>query len=143
MTVAGILGESVRTRRFQTLIFAAFGAAAVAIVGVGVFGLVAMATARRTREVGVRLAVGARPASIVRLVVRQEIAAVVAGLVAGGVASWWCASLVQTYLFKITTHDPTVWAAAVGLLLLVGLVGAWIPAVRASRVDPVDALRSD
>jgi ABC-type antimicrobial peptide transport system permease subunit len=143
LTMSGALGESDRNRKFHTLVFAAFGIAAVAIVGAGVLGLVAMVTSRRTRELGVRIALGAHPAMIVRLVVRQEFAAVIAGGAAGGMVSWWAVRFVEAYLFKTSTHDPRLWLISALVLLTVTLAGAAVPAIRASRIDPVRALRAE
>jgi predicted lysophospholipase L1 biosynthesis ABC-type transport system permease subunit len=142
-SLSALLGDSVRQRSFQTLLFTTFGLAAVVIVGVGVLGLVAMVTSRRTREVGVRMALGAPPNEITRLVVRQELSAVVAGLGVGAVASVWVVQLVQTYLYKTSAYSPAIWATAIALLLAVAGTGALIPARRASRVNPVQALRSE
>jgi hypothetical protein len=140
-SVSETLGKSVQVRRFQAALFSAFGIAGLTIAGVGVLALVAIVTSRRTREIGVRMALGARPAAIAGLIVRQELVAVLCGIAAGAVASFWIARLVRSYMYKVSVHDPALWAAAVGLLLAVATAGALIPALRASRVDPVRALR--
>jgi putative ABC transport system permease protein len=140
-TMTAALGASVRQRTFQTAIFASFGAAAVTIVGVGVLGLVAMVTSRRTREVGVRMALGARPSAIAALIVRQELAAVVAGLAAGGLLSYWTVGFVRSYLYKVDAYDPRIWVVAIAVLVTIATLGAYLPARRASRIDPVKALR--
>jgi hypothetical protein len=140
-TMAAALGASVRQRVFQTAIFASFGAAAVTIVGVGVLGLVAMVTSRRTREVGVRMALGDRPSAIAALIVRQELAAVVGGLAAGGLLSYWAVTFVRSYLYKVDAYDPRIWVVAIAVLLATAALGAYLPARRASRIDPVKALR--
>jgi ABC-type antimicrobial peptide transport system permease subunit len=108
---------------------------------VGVLALVAIVTSRRTREVGVRMALGARPFEIAGLIVRQELVAVICGITAGGIASFWLVRLMRGYMYKMSVYDPAVWAGAAALLLIVGTAGALIPALRASRVDPVQALR--
>ena len=111
------------------------------IAAVGVLGLAAIVTSRRTREVGVRMAVGARPAQIVGLVVRQELAGVLCGLTAGALAAAWSVRLMQPYMYKVSVYDPVAWTAAIGLLLATSTIGVLIPALRASRTDPVKALR--
>jgi putative ABC transport system permease protein len=141
--LSATLGKSVRNRQFQAALFSAFGVAGVIIAGVGVLALVAIVTSRRTKEVGVRMALGARPSEIARLVVRQELGAVVAGLLAGGLASFWIVRLIRVYMYKTSVYDPAVWAAAVTLLIVVSATGALIPALRASRTDPVKALRTE
>jgi predicted permease len=143
MTMSSGMGESVRNRKFQALAFAAFGLAGVVIVGVGVLGLVATATSRRTREVGVRMALGAKPVEIMGLIARQELDPVVAGLAAGSALSYWTVGLVRAYLYKIDTYDARAWLVAIGVLLAAGVLGVCLPARRASRVNPVQALRSE
>lgn len=142
-TMTAALGETIRMRQFRATLFVAFGIAGVTIAGIGVLALVAITTSRRTREVGVRMALGARPLEIAGLIVRQELVAVVCGVSAGGVASFWIVRLLRGYMYKISVYDPALWTAAVGLLLIVAIAGALIPAMRASRVDPVKALRVD
>jgi putative ABC transport system permease protein len=143
MYVSETLGKSVQSRQFQAALFSAFGIAGLTIVGVGVLALVAIVTSRRTREVGIRMALGARRLEIAGLIMRQELAAVVCGLGAGGIASFWIVRLVRSYMYKMSVYDPVLWTTAVALMLLVATVGALIPALRASRIDPVKALRVD
>jgi len=142
-TLDGIFRESVSLRRFQSWLFGGFAAAALVVVGVGIFGLLAMSTARRTREVGIRCALGATPNSVAALILREQAVAVVAGLVAGGAVAAWAVGFVKGYLYELTVTDPRIWLSAVGLILVTALVGALIPAVRASRVDPLKALRAE
>jgi predicted permease len=141
--VSETLGKSVQLRRFQTALFSAFGIAGLMIAGVGVLALVAIVTSRRTREVGVRMALGARPLEIAGLIVRQEMGAVAFGMIAGGIASFWIVRLVRSYMYKTSVYDPAIWAAAVTVLVIIAATGALIPALRASRVDPTTALRED
>ena len=142
-SLADSLGRSIQGRRFRAVLFSTFGLAGIFIAGVGVLALVAVTTGRRTREVGIRLALGAQPREIAGLVVRQELVAVCAGMAVGLVASVWIVRLTQSYMYKMSVYDPAVWAVAVAFLLAVAILGALIPAVRASRVDPVQALRAD
>lgn len=142
-SLADSLGRSIQGRRFRAVLFSTFGLAGIVIAGVGVLALVAVTTGRRTREVGIRLALGAQPREIAGLVVRQELVAVCAGMAVGLVASVWIVRLTQSYMYKMSVYDPAVWAVAVAFLLAVAILGALIPAVRASRVDPVQALRAD
>jgi putative ABC transport system permease protein len=135
------LGESIRRRQFQTLLFASFGVSALAIVGVGILGLMAMRSARRTREVGIRIAIGATRQSVTTLLVREQMAAILAGLAAGSVLAFWAARAVRQNVYGAAIYDPAAWAAAIVLLIAVAAIGAFIPARRASRVDPVRALR--
>jgi len=135
--------DSVRPRRFQAWRFGSFAAAGLMIVGVGILGLRAMATARRVKEVGIRHALGATPFGIVVMLLREQLLPVVAGLAAGGLIAAWAVTLVEKYVYQITTHDVRVWAAAAALIIATAGLGALLPAVRASRTDPVQALRAD
>lgn len=133
--------ESVALRRFQSWLFGGFAAAALAVVGSGIFGLLAMATARRTREIGVRCALGATANGITVLLLREQIPVVVLGLLSGGIVSVWAVGFVEAYLYELTVADPRIWASATAVVLLTALAGALIPAWRASRTDPLKALR--
>jgi putative ABC transport system permease protein len=140
-TLDSIFRESVSLRRFQSWLFGGFAAAALIVVGVGIFGLLAMSTARRTREVGIRCALGATPSSVAGLIMREQTMAVSIGLAAGGAVAAWAVGFVKGYLYEITVSDPRIWLSAVALILATALVGALVPAWRASRIDPLKALR--
>jgi hypothetical protein len=140
-SLATIFRESVALRRFQSWLFGGFATAALVVVGVGIFGLLAMTTARRTKEVGIRCALGATPNSVATLILREQAMAVVAGLLAGGAVAAWAVGFVKGYLYELTVTDPRIWLSALGLILLTALLGALIPALRASRIDPLKALR--
>jgi putative ABC transport system permease protein len=141
--VSELLGSTIRSRRFNAWLFTSFGVSAVVIVGAGVLGLVAMATARRTREVGIRMALGSTAAGVVRQILREQVKALAAGLVVGGVIAAALVRFVETYLYEMTVYDPSAWTAAVATLVLVTLVASLAPALRASHVDPVEALRDE
>jgi predicted lysophospholipase L1 biosynthesis ABC-type transport system permease subunit len=140
-TLDTLFRESVSLRRFQSWLFGGFATAALVVVGVGIFGLLAMTTARRTKEVGIRCALGATPNSVATLILREQAMAVVAGLLAGGAVAAWAVGFVKGYLYELTVTDPRIWLSALGLILLTALLGALIPALRASRIDPLKALR--
>jgi predicted permease len=138
-----IFAETVNARRFRSWLFGGFAAAALVVVGVGILGLLAMSTARRTREVGIRQALGATPGSIVRLFVREQMRPVLAGLALGAIVAAWAVGFVESYLFGVTTTDPRVWGAAIVLILVTAGAGALIPSMRASTTDPTISLRAD
>jgi len=140
-TLDALFRDSVSLRRFQSWLFGGFAAAALVVVGVGIFGLLAMSTARRTKEVGIRCALGATPTSVVGLILREQATAVVAGLIVGGGIAAWAVRFVKGYLYELTVTDPRIWATATALILFTAVVGALIPAWRASRIDPLKALR--
>jgi putative ABC transport system permease protein len=138
-----LLNESIRTRRMNSWIFGGFAAAALVIVGVGMLGLMAMSSSTRTREIGIRMALGSTRAGVVQLLLREQMLAVIAGLIGGGLLSAWSLKFVKTYLFSISGSDPRVWTVAVAVMLTVALIGAAIPSLRASRIDPARALQPD
>jgi hypothetical protein len=135
--------DSVRPRRFRAWLFGSFAFASLCVAGLGIFGQLAMSTARRTREVGIRMSFGATPAGIARLILREQLAPVVAGLVAGGIVAAWAVRFVAANLYQVTSFDARVWSAAVGLIVLTAAAGTLVPAVRASRVNPTETLRVD
>jgi ABC-type antimicrobial peptide transport system permease subunit len=95
----------------------------------------------RSRELALRLVLGSSPAAIQRLVMRGVLMPALAGTVAGLVLAWWGVGLVRQFLFETAPYDVTIWALAVGVLLLAALAGAWWPARRALRIDPAQVLR--
>jgi hypothetical protein len=135
--------DSVRPRRFRAWLFGSFAFASLCVVAIGILGQLAMSTARRTREVGIRLACGATPGGIARLILFEQLWPVFAGLFVGGVGAAWAVQFVRSYLYQLTGTDPRVWASAVGLILLTAIVGTLVPALRASRIDPTEALRAE
>lgn len=141
--LADALGASVQLRRFQAWLFAAFGAAALIVVGVGVLGTIAMSVARRTREVGVRIALGATWTGVTGLIMREQMPIAGGGIVAGALISTWLVRFLDSYLYEMTPYDWVAWSVAIVAVVVVACVGALIPAVRASRIDPTLALRND
>jgi predicted permease len=142
-TLDELFADSVRPRRFQSWLFGSFAIAALAIVGVGILGLIAIATARRTREMGIRLALGATRDNLVGLLLREHLRTVFAGVIVGSLISMWAVRFVKVYLYEITPYDPRVWTAAVIAIVSTAAIGTLIPSLRASRVDPVQALRME
>ena len=143
MTMRQQLGTTVQSRQFQTATFVGFGLAALAVASAGILGLIAMTVARRTREVGIRMALGATPAGVVGLIVREHLPAVAAGLTLGTLGAAWAVRAIASYLYEMTAYDWRAWSVAVGVLLVVTTTAALVPSLRASRVDPVTALRTE
>ena len=142
-TLDELFVDSVRPRRFRAWLFGSFAFASLCVAGLGIFGQLAMSTARRTREVGIRMSCGATPGGIARLILREQLVPVVVGLAAGGIGAAWAVRFVTSYLYQVTSFDARVWTAAVGLILLTAAAGTLVPAVRASRVNPTVALRAE
>jgi ABC-type antimicrobial peptide transport system permease subunit len=132
-----------RNPRFQTLVLGTFGALALGLTALGVFAAVAFAVAARTREMGVRLALGAPPRSLVRLVVREAVTPVVVGIVVGLAATQALRRIAEAQLFEVNTRDPLTLAAAAFSVAAAALVAAYFPARHAARVDPIGVLRAE
>jgi predicted permease len=143
MALRDLLRESVGIRRFQSWLFGGFAAVALVIMGSGVLGLLAMSTARRTKEIGIRSALGATRPMLMRQLLREQATAVAGGLLVGGGVAIWAVQLVRGYLYQLTVADPRIWIAAVALIVAMALIGALVPALRASRTQPVVALRAN
>lgn len=109
--------------------------------GLGLSGVTSHAVARRRDEIGIRMALGGTPAGVVWLVLRRVVLLVVAGVAIGSAASYWASRLVATLIFGVETRDPATFFGAMVVLVLVGLVAGWLPARRASRIDPVAVIR--
>lgn len=137
------LDRGIADRRFQSILFLLFGVVALLIAAVGIYGVMAHWVSSRTRELGVRLALGADARAVKRLVVRQAAVPLVVGLTIGLLAALALTRQLEGLLYEIKPNDPATLAAAILVLLTVGLIAAYLPARRAARVDPVVALRSE
>jgi predicted permease len=118
-----------------------FGALALLLAGLGLYGIVAHAVSARRTEIGLRMALGARPAGIARLVFRRVGVLIVAGLAVGLAGSWWATRFIAPLLFKVEARDPLTFSGTAAVLIAVGALAAWIPARRAARLDPAAVLR--
>jgi len=132
-----------RNPRFQTLVLGSFAALALGLTAIGVFGVVSFLVATRTREMGIRLAVGADPGALVRLMIRQALTPIVIGLIIGLAATRGLARLAEQQLFRVQTEDPATLAAAALVVIAAASVAAYLPARHASRVDPTIVLRAE
>jgi ABC-type antimicrobial peptide transport system permease subunit len=122
---------------------AVFGVCALVLAAVGVYGLVSYWVQQRTREIGVRIALGAEAAGVARMVVRHGMRIAAAGIGVGLVAAFASAQLVSRMVFGVTPRDPVIFAAIAVLLAMVAFVAVSLPAMRASRVDPSETLRAE
>jgi ABC-type antimicrobial peptide transport system permease subunit len=129
--------------RMMATLGTGFGALALALAAVGIYGLLGYGVARRTREIGIRMALGAKPAGVIGLILRGAHAPLVAGIALGLPAAWALSRLFASMLFGLTPADPIAIGGATVLLVLVAHAAAYLPARRAARVDPLIALRSE
>ena len=142
-TMSRHLATMLLPARLGAMAFALFAALALALAVLGVYGVVGYAVARRTREAGIRLAVGAQPSAIVRLLMREGVTLVIVGTVIGMALGFGSAQVLRTLLYGVGASDPVTFLGAPALLLLVGVVAAFLPARRAGRVDPARVLRAE
>jgi predicted permease len=142
-TLEQVMERSVAQRRFQAMLVVLFAAAALALAAFGTYGVVSYAVARRRAEMGIRMALGAKRSDVLKMVLRQGMMPVVAGLAAGAMAALAIGRSVASLLFQVSPHDPVAFIAAGAVLLLVSVVACLVPARRATRVDPTEALRCE
>ncbi len=140
---ASLLGEQVERPRNRMVLLTMLGLFGLLLTLVGVFSMTAYAVARRTREIGVRVAFGARPAQVVAVMIRDAVWPVTFGLIAGLAGAYYATRVIASFLFQTTPHDPATLAMAVLLLGAAACFAAWLPARRAASVDPVQALRAE
>ena len=139
---AELLNQPVARPRDRMLLLTMLGIFGLALTLVGIFSMTAYAVARRTREIGVRMAFGARPVQVVVVMIRDALWPVAFGLAAGLVGTYYATRLITSFLFETAPHDPGTLASVVALLAVASGLAAWLPARRAASVDPVAALRA-
>jgi putative ABC transport system permease protein len=130
-------------RRLNLVLVGVFGGAALLLALAGIYGSIAFQVARRTHEIGVRMALGARPARVISMVVGHSMLLASIGVAVGLLTALGASRLAGSLLYGIAPHDPVSYAAAAAVLLLAAVAAGWLPALRAARVDPVTALRSE
>ena len=138
-----IVTQSFAQTNMVMVLLIAFAAVGVTLGAVGIYGVISYDVAQRTREIGIRAALGAASGSIHRLVLRRAALLALSGIAVGGIAAAVSARALESLVFGVQVRDPATYAALGGLLMLVALAAAFVPARRAVRVDPVSALRSD
>jgi putative ABC transport system permease protein len=142
-TMDQLMEEDVADRRRPMILLGAFAGLALVLAAIGVFGVLAYAVAQRTREIGVRMALGARPSDVTGMILGRGLQLSGIGLLAGGVLAAGLSVLLRSLLYGVTPASPLVYAGAAGSLVLVAMAACVIPALRAARVDPVEALRDE
>jgi putative ABC transport system permease protein len=138
-----VVSESRASTDFNTLLMSIFGCTAILLAAIGVYGLMAYSVAQRTQDIGIRLALGAEPASIRNMVMAQGMRLAVAGIVIGMASSFGLTRLLSSFLFGVKAWDPLVFTIAPAILGAIALFAVWLPARRATRIDPITALRCE
>ena len=142
-TLEDTIGSQLLAQRLGSMLLGLFGMLALLLSAIGIYGVVASTVARRVREMGIRLALGARPAELRRMILRQSATPILVGLVAGLALAAATTRLLRQFLFDVAPADPATFAAAALVLVLCGLLAADLPARRAARIDPMDVLRNE
>jgi putative ABC transport system permease protein len=143
-TLEQIVARSISQPRFYTTLLAIFAGLALVLAAIGIFGVLSYAVAQRTREIGIRMALGAQERTVLGLVVRQALLLAAAGVGIGVILALGLSrSLVSKMLFSTSPHDAATFVSVAALLGAVALVASYIPARRATRVDPIVALRAE
>ena len=143
VTMGEAVAKSVAEPRFRTLLLVLFAITATLIATCGIYGLMAYAVAQRRREIGVRMALGAERRDVLRLVLTRALRIVVAGVIVGLAGAAGVTRVLQRFLFGVTPTDPIAFTTVTLLLMAVGLMAAWLPARRATKIDRCAALRAE
>ncbi len=142
-TVEDVVAESIAQPRFYMLLLGVFAAVALLLAAIGIFGVMSYTVSQRTREIGIRMALGAQGGSVVSMVVGQAMALACVGLVVGVVAALALSRTMTTLLFDMSPTDPVTFATVAGVLAFVAFLASYLPARRAANVDPIEALRGE
>jgi predicted permease len=138
-----IIAESISQPRFYMMLLLVFASVALLLAAIGIFGVLSYAVSQRTREIGIRMALGAPGRTVVSLIVRQAMVLVLSGVALGTIAALFVSKTMVKMLFSVTPTDPGTFAGVAAMLIAVALVASYLPARRATRVDPIVALRAE
>ena len=142
-TLAEQVNASLTQERLLAMLSGFFGALALLLAGIGLYGVTSYGVTRRRTEIGIRMALGAEPGSVVRMVLRQVAMLVGTGVLTGGVASLWATRYASSLLYGLQPRDPVTLATSAAVLIAVGALAGWLPARRAARIDPARVLRNE
>jgi ABC-type antimicrobial peptide transport system permease subunit len=142
-TMSSALDESIRSERMMAMLSVFFAACALLVTAIGLYGTLAYATARRTSEIGIRIALGAQRVQVVSLVFRENAWIAICGCAAGLLAALLSSRVLASLLYGTSTHDPWVLVGSVAALISIASAASLLPAIRAARIDPIEALRTE
>jgi ABC-type antimicrobial peptide transport system permease subunit len=142
-TLDDVVAASQSRPRFMTLVLTSFGGVSLLLAAVGIFGVISYSVAQRTRELGIRIALGAQARGVLRLVLGGALRLVAAGVLFGLIGAFALTRLLSAFLFGVSADDPATFAVVALALAVVALLASYLPALRATRVDPLAALRAE
>jgi ABC-type antimicrobial peptide transport system permease subunit len=140
-TFEQVVAQSLWRQRLQGQVLGAFATLALLLAAVGLYGVISYAVVQRTHEIGIRMALGAEPVDVLRLVIRQGMGLTIVGLIVGVAVGSVVTRVLSDMLYGVSTRDPLTFVGAPALLLVVAFLACYIPARRATRIDPLTALR--
>jgi putative ABC transport system permease protein len=141
--MTAVIAQTSADRRLLMVLLTIFAGLAVVLASIGLYGVMAYMVGQRTGEFGIRMALGAGPGAMQRMVVLQGLKLAAAGILLGSLAALGLTRLLQTFLFEVQPSDPRIYAAISALICIVAVCACWIPARRAARIDPLAALRAE
>jgi ABC-type antimicrobial peptide transport system permease subunit len=142
-TLQGVVDKAVSPRRLFTALLGAFSIFALCLALLGIYGVISYTVTHRRQEIGVRIALGASSRQVQGRIIRETVELAIAGILLGTLAAWIAGRTLSGFLFGITAADPLTYVAMVVLLSAVAIASGWLPARRASRIDPIVALREN
>jgi putative ABC transport system permease protein len=142
-TMDDVVMDSLGTRRVSMQLFAVFAGAALLLAAIGIYGVIAYTVAQRTKEIGIRMALGAQKIDMMTMILRQSFSVIGIGLIAGLFGALGITRLMSSLLYGVAAWDPITFASTATLIAAVAFLACWLPARRAARVDPVIALRAE
>jgi putative ABC transport system permease protein len=142
-TMDEVIADTFSRQYFSTLLLAGFSVASLLLAAIGIYGILAYSVSERTREIGLRVAIGATPGRIISLIVRAAARPVLGGLIVGISGALALTGLLRSMLFGVSPRDPLTFVTVPAIFALVALIAAYLPARRAARLDPMVALRTD
>jgi predicted permease len=142
LTVRQIKAESVAPQRLNAALVSSFGILAVVIAAVGIAGVLAFSVSARTNEIGIRMSLGADRGRVQRMILREGAVLLVIGLALGVTGAYFAGGVIRGFLFGVAPHDPVTFAGVAAMMAAIGLAACWVPALRASRIDPAITMRA-
>jgi ABC-type antimicrobial peptide transport system permease subunit len=142
-TMSSQLDDSIRSERMMAMLSVFFAVCALLVTGIGLYGTLAYATARRTSEIGIRMALGSQRIQVVAMIVRSNASVAIGGAIAGLLTAMLASRVLASFLYGTSTRDPWVMLGAVMALATIASAASLLPALRASRIEPMEALRTE